>query len=575
LLDKYNELKKNYDKKINTFLVAPMSKNIQNSINKDTVRFNSSRLYIEKSSLQLNLKNNNNPLMIQSFKRKISLEEYEKMSENLNILTEQLKDKEKYSKMKDAEIKRLELSVKEYELIKISFEDLNKKHLELKKHNESNEIELDFFKEETERLKNDLEFLLKEKLNNQELINNAKKNYDLLLQTKEKLINLDKICIIKSEEIDKLLQIQIELNENIALLKVENSVLKEENTKIKEYISKLENEIIEEREKSSVNQKKYNEENFIKEEKLNQLEKRIELFITNEVKYTDMFQQIKEKIKSSYESFHKIFLDQEKRYDKKLKELKGKLDSIKMKVVKKINSKFIEGNNIFNTKPNTNIKLTNSTNNINLIRKISFQDKFEIMGISDKNNSSNQIIKQVVDNNPLNNLKIITYEKKREEATEATEATEADYSKIIDNYKKSINELKNDLKDKLIKLDKHDVEKNKLIYQIQNYERFMKETEKKLYDNNEKTAQMEMFINQLNSKIDIMNKENLKIQKNLSSKLKEELANKEEKYKKDYLQQVVDLKIQLQQYKIENQGKSKIIEERNEEIRILTSQIKY
>ena len=546
--------------------MAPMSKNIQNSINKDTVRFNSSRLYIEKSSLQLNLKNNNNPLMIQSFKRKISLEEYEKMSENLNILTEQLKDKEKYSKMKDAEIKRLELSVKEYELIKISFEDLNKKHLELKKHNESNQIELDFFKEETERLKNDLEFLLKEKLNNQELINNAKKNYDLLLQTKEKLINLDKICIIKSEEIDKLLQIQIELNENIALLKVENSVLKEENTKIKEYISKLENEIIEEREKSSVNQKKYNEENFIKEEKLDQLEKRIELFITNEVKYTDMFQQIKEKIKSSYESFHKIFLDQEIRFDKKLKELKGKLDSIKMKVVKKINSKFIEGNNILNTKPNTNTKL----NNINLIRKISFQEKFEIMGISEKNKSSNQIIKQAVDNNPVKNIKIITYENKREEATETTEK---DYSIIIDNYKKSINELKNDLKDKLIKLEKHDVEKNKLIYQIQNYERFMKETEKKFYDNNEKTAQMEMFINQLNSKIDIMNKENLKIQKNLSSKLKEELANKEEKNKKDYLQQVVDLKIQLEQYKIENQGKSKIIEERNEEIRILTSQI--
>ena len=43
---------------------------------------------------------------------------------------------------------------------------------------------------------------------------------------------------------------------------------------------------------------------------------------------------------------------------------------------------------------------------------------------------------------------------------------------------------------------------------------------------------------------------------------------------KEHLNQLADLKNQLQQYKIENQGKSKIIEERNEEIHYLKSKIK-
>lgn len=132
-------------------MVAPLNKNIHNSINKESGKFNSTRLYIERSSLQLNLKNSNNPLLIESFKKKVSIEEYEKMAESLNNITDKLKDKEKYSKMKDAEIKRLELIAKEYELIKISFEELNKKHLELKKYHESVLIELDFFKEEREK----------------------------------------------------------------------------------------------------------------------------------------------------------------------------------------------------------------------------------------------------------------------------------------------------------------------------------------------------------------------------------------------------------------------------------------
>jgi len=563
LLDKYNELKKNYDKKINTFLVAPMSKNIQNSTNKDTGRFNNSRLYIEKSSLQLNLKSNNNPLLIQSFKKKISLEEFQKLSESLNLMTEQIKDKEKNSKMKDAEIKRLELLVKEYELMKISFEDINKKHLELKKYNESNKIELDFFKQETDRLKNDLDYLLKEKFNNQELVNNSRRNYELLLEFKDRINNLDKLCLMKSEEIERLIQIEEQQNEIIDLIK-------KENLNLKYNLAKLEDDLIKEREKSSEDNKKSVEENLIIKEKINELEKRLEKHLGNEVKYIDMFRQISEKTKSSYEVFHRIYLEQEKRYDKKLNELKTKLESIKIKIVKKINIKFMEDNNILNNKSTTKIISVNSSSNINQVRKISFQNKFDILSIPPKNKSTNQIqiIKQTTNNNPLTNIKISTTDSNREEEIEA------EYTILIENYRKIINELKHDLKDKLIKIEKHDIDKNKLIYQIQNYERYMKESEKKFIESNGKSAQMELVINQLNSKIDIMNKENLKSQKNLSLKIKEEIAIKEEKIVKEHLNQLADLKNQLQQYKIENQGKSKIIEERNEEIHYLKSKIK-
>jgi len=190
LLDKYNELKKNYDKKINTFLVNPMSKNIQNSINKDSGKFNNSRLFIEKSSLQLNT-NNHGPLIIQSLKKKISLEEFEKMNESLNNLIDQLKDKEKYSKMKDAEIRRLELLVKEYEVMKIAYDDLNKRNLDLKKFNDSIRIEVDFFKEEIERLKNQVDYLLREKYTNQELISNSKKNYEMFVEIQNNFNSLE------------------------------------------------------------------------------------------------------------------------------------------------------------------------------------------------------------------------------------------------------------------------------------------------------------------------------------------------------------------------------------------------
>jgi len=565
LLDKYNELKKNYDKKINTFLVNPMSKNIQNSINKDSGKFNNSRLFIEKSSLQLNT-NNHGPLIIQSLKKKISLEEFEKMNESLNNLIDQLKDKEKYSKMKDAEIRRLELLVKEYEVMKIAYDDLNKRNLDLKKFNDSIRIEVDFFKEEIERLKNQVDYLLREKYTNQELISNSKKNYEMFVEIQNNFNSLESSFLIKSQEAIEREELLNEKKKIIENLKEENNQINNLNKTLKERIEVLEEELLSEQNKNSFIEKNSKETILEKEERIKSLENNIESYISNEVKYIDMFQQIKEKTKISYENFHKIYLENEKKYEKKIKDLKNKIDNIKMKVIKKINSKFIASNNIIINNPNAikhNTVSTPKDTSIPVIRKISFQNKFEIIGIPKKINNVNQIsISKVIVNNEK-------YPKKMNDKN--MEDLEEQYLDIIENYKKSINDLKNELREKLLKLEKHDAEKNKLIYQIQNYERYMKENERKSSESSEKVNKMELVINQLNSKVDIMTKENAKYQRNLNTILKEDLV-KEEILKKDFIQQISDLKNQLQQYKIENQGKSRIIEERNEEIKMLKSQ---
>jgi chromosome segregation ATPase len=149
------------------------------------------------------------------------------------------------------------------------------------------------------------------------------------------------------------------------------------------------------------------------------------------------------------------------------------------------------------------------------------------------------------------------------------EQKENEYLLQIETYYKQLNEIKKDLKEKVQKLEGYNIERNKLVYQIQNYERYLKEREKSLEDKTEKINQLELQLNTLNCQQELANKENIKIQKTLTEKYKDEISNKEESIKKNFFTQISDLKNQLNQYKIELQGKNKIIEERNDEIRAL------
>jgi hypothetical protein len=119
-------------------------------------------------------------------------------------------------------------------------------------------------------------------------------------------------------------------------------------------------------------------------------------------------------------------------------------------------------------------------------------------------------------------------------------------------------------------IEKLESERTKLIFRIENYERMLKSEESK--SRKEKLTQSESTITQLNLKIDMMQKEYTKIYKITIPKYKEDLSLAHENYK-NLAFKFEELKTQLEQYKIENTGKNKIIDERNEEILILRKQL--
>ena len=561
-------------------MVTPMSKTIYGSVSKDTGKFNNNRLFVEKFTLHLNVKNNN-PLYIQIFNKKISMEEYEKMTENISYVSDQLKEKEKYLKLKDIELKNIS---KENEEIKKINEDSNKNFIELKKNNEAAKIELDFFKDKSEELKHELDKLLLEKRNNKELIEQSRKNYECYLELQNKYSKLEKLINLKTDEIQKVLEVEKELNEVIKIFKnneikfleerdlfnIDKFNLKEMLCDLEKQYKKLEEELKNIKLINSNLEKDKNE--MIKENEIiiNKLDEKLNILIKNEIKYIEMFQQISEKTKFSYDNFHKVFLDQEKKYENKIKILNEKLQNIKMKIIKKINKNFIDSQNLVLNKNDDITKsfiisqlnkfeiISKKKSNENLINPI---NSFSINSNYKKNSSKNLIINKEKMNSIKNLPDIISINTINKE-------NENKIFLLEEGYKKIINELKNEIYEKITKIEKYDIERTKLVYQIQNYERYMRENEKKYQENNEKIGQTDLVINQLNSRLDIINKENLKAKKIIINKHKEELE-REEKVKKDYCQQIIDLKNQLQQYKTENQGKSKIIEERNEEIRLL------
>jgi chromosome segregation ATPase len=130
---------------------------------------------------------------------------------------------------------------------------------------------------------------------------------------------------------------------------------------------------------------------------------------------------------------------------------------------------------------------------------------------------------------------------------------------LITNYKQTITTI--------------EIEKTKLLYQIENYEKYIKEKELEI----KSQKQTESIITQLNIKVEMLKKEYNKALKNnqLNSnftKIEQELSSEKET-NKDLTNKISLIEDKLEQYKIENQGKSKIIDERNEEIRKLKQEL--
>ena len=164
--------------------------------------------------------------------------------------------------------------------------------------------------------------------------------------------------------------------------------------------------------------------------------------------------------------------------------------------------------------------------------------------------------------------KLIEYRKIKQ----SNNCSNIDFKKELMLEANKFNEVNSSLANKIAKLE---VEKTKLFYQLQNYENAIKKNEKRIKSLNDNVDTNQNTIVKLNLKIEALITENSRsFAKDLNS-IKEELErekgvnfllNKKVIIK---LEQVEELQKLLGQYKIENDGKSKIIEERNLEIKQL------
>ena len=468
--------------------------------------------------------------------------------------------------------------------------------------------ELDDIDNKIQKMKEELEYYKKdfEKNENSYIskINILNKEIEDLTKEKENLEeNIKEIKINKNKEIEKekqnkhrMLYEEKEKNKKeIEKLMKEMELLKEENTKIKK-----ENEILKEENKDNISIRKTLED--LKEKEKNYEKIINELKTENEklLKQTTLnFKLIKEENEELIKDINKLnetinaMKKKEKEYiekeqkEKKEKERKEMIPNKiyskdKLKVMRIFSNKFIFKNN---TIPEMILKLKetekkynelkkekeniaqNNQNNILITKEIKLiKDKYEkeMKELKEKNINLNEQIKSIkikkISNNNLKNGEIkkivndIT-----EHFNKIIEKTQIKYdNKIISmkqklmkirgtliKYMKNKNKGKNEeiifeLKEEISKIEK---EKQKMKVQISNYDINFKK------QNNEITK-LKNELSEANKKLNKLNNE--------------ARWNHNDKYELNDMNK--KLKKQLEMYIIENNGKSKVIEERNNEI---------
>ena len=114
------------------------------------------------------------------------------------------------------------------------------------------------------------------------------------------------------------------------------------------------------------------------------------------------------------------------------------------------------------------------------------------------------------------------------------------------------------------KISKLELEKSKLIFQIDNYDRYIKE--------NKKVTKEENILREITLKIESVNYEKNQLEFFILPQMKEDI-NKFKLENSVLLRRIADVQEKLDQYIIENSGMRKIIEERNEEIKNLKEEL--
>ena len=434
--------------------------------------------------------------------------------------------------------------------------------------------------EELEKDKEILEEKIKEiKMSKNKEIEREKQNkHRLLYEEKEK----------HKKEIEKYNKELDTLKKEVDIIKKENEILKEENNTIKkenESNINLKKTLEELREKEKNYEKIINELKLENEKLLKQTTLNFKLIQEENDELNKDIKKLNETIKE-LKTKEKEFIEKEK--EKKEKEqqkiIDKKYSNNNLKVMRIFSNKFIFKNNntseiilklketekkyneLKKAKEKENIALNNQ-NNILITKEIkSIKDKYEkeMKELQEKNITLNNQIKTI--NTKKISSNIITKEELKKVVTEISEHfkkimtnTQSRYEYRILSMKQKLIKIKNtlnkyiknknkekegeivvELKEEISKIEK---EKQKMKVQISNYDiNFQKQ-------NNEITK-LKNELSEANKKLNKLNNE---VRWNHNDKYELNDMNKK-------------LKKQLEMYIIENNGKSKVIEERNDEI---------
>ena len=416
-------------------------------------------------------------------------------------------------------------------------------------------------------------------------INELKKKNDELIKEKEKLEeNVKEIILNKNKEIDK-------LNNEINLLKDENSKIKLENDNYNN-IKKLFDDL---KEKEKNNEKIISDLKLENERLLKQTTLKFKLvkeendeLIKDVNKLNDALNKMKlkekdfiEKEKQYIEKENQLILKQKQYEEQKQNDLnlKKKYNNNNLKVMRIFSNKFIYKNNKI---AEMILKLKESEKKYTQLKK----EKENIENIAQNNQDNTLLIKAKYEkdintlkekNLILNNqIKSINQKKKSNEVSnneiknivmELSEhfnkiliRTQSKYDNKIISMKQKLVKMKNTLM-KYIKTKNTLNNNNAIITELKDE---LSQMEKEKQKMKVKISNYDINFKKLNNEITLLKTELSEANKTLNKLNSEARFNYNDKYELDNMNK--KLKKQLEMYIIENNGKSKVIEERNNEI---------
>ena len=503
-------------------------------------------------------------------KKKVKVE----IDDNNNVkkIKEELENcKKEFEKKENSYISQMNLINKKYEDIKLINENLEGNIKGIKK-NKSNEIEKEIRKRERmiedEKSKNKKEI---DKMNNE--IEKLKKENTLIKNDNNKVININKeLENYKKKDDDNKIIINDLKMENERLKKQSSlnfKLIKEENDELIKEINKLNEELN--------LMKKIEKEKKLEEERKEEERKENEEKLKKEKEKKEEEEKKKEKERKENEEKLKKEKEKNEKYKKfnNLKVMRIYSNSYKLK---NPNINANENNDKKNyeelEKKYNELKIENNKNNENTMRigivhlkEIkTLKEKYEkeIKALKEKNISLNKEMKEKNTSNKIsldNNTKKIMNDL-CEQFINKINNEQKKYENKINMMKIRLKRLKNLLMKYLGKSKNKEEDKNVVI--INN----LKEEISKIEKGKQK---LEVQISSYDINFKKQNNEITKLKNELSlalkkiDKLKNEIKlNGNDKYELDDMNK--KLKKQLEMYKIENNGKSKVIEERNNEI---------